>query len=105
VLVFCIIFNHQAESPTFVIGLAGVGIWFAALKRPTRWEWVLLAFIVVCTILASSDVMPERLQRDLFDRYQFKTVPLIVFWLELQRRLWRAPQLRRSPEPPVPADA
>jgi hypothetical protein len=105
VLVFCVIFNHQAESPTFVIGLAGVGIWFAALQRPTRWEWALLAFVVVCTILASSDAMPERLQRDFFDRYRFKTVPLIVVWLELQRRLWRAPLAPGSSGVPVRADA
>ena len=93
VLVFCLIFNHQAESPTFVVGVAGAAIWFASLDRPTRWEWALLAFIVVCTILASSDAMPAVVQRNLFDRYRFKVVPLIVLWIELQRRLWRAPRV------------
>jgi hypothetical protein len=88
VLVFCVIFNHKAESPTFVVALAGVGIWFAALSPRTRWEWALFAFIVVCTILASSDAMPDAIQRDFFDRWRFKTVPLIVLWIELQRRLW-----------------
>jgi hypothetical protein len=88
VLVFCVIFNHQAESPTFVIAITGVAIWFAAIERPTRWEWVLLGFIAVFTILASSDLMPRAIQRDFFDRYRFKTVPLIVLWIELQRRLW-----------------
>jgi hypothetical protein len=90
VLVFCIIFNHQAESPTFVIGVAGVAIWLAALPRPSRWEWTLFGFIVICTILASSDAMPVAIQRDFFDRYRFKVVPLIVLWIELQRRLWTA---------------
>ena len=90
VLVFCIIFNHQAESPTFVIGVAGVAIWFAALPRLSRWEWTLFGFIVVCTILASSDAMPVAIQRDFFDRYRFKVVPLIVLWIEVQRRLWTA---------------
>lgn len=93
VLVFCVVFNHQAESPTFVVGVTGVAIWFAAIDRPSRWEWALLAFIVVCTILASSDVMPDRIQRDFFDRYRFKTVPLVALWLELQRRLW-SPRVR-----------
>ncbi|MDB4882630.1 MAG: hypothetical protein JWL95_1396 [Gemmatimonadetes bacterium] len=104
VLVFCVIFNHQSESPTFIIGVAGAAIWFASLERPTRWEWTLLAFVVVCTILASSDAMPQALQRDLFDRYRFKTVPLIVLWLELQRRLWRAPRAQRATRA-VPANA
>ena len=94
-LVFCLIFNHQAESPTFVIAIAGVAIWFATIPGPSRWEWAMLAFIVVFTILASSDVMPREIQRDFFDRYRFKTVPLIVLWIELQRRLW-FPRVREA---------
>lgn len=88
VLVFCLIFNHKAESPAFVIGVAGAAIWFAALERRTRWEWALLVGIVLFTILASSDAMPRVLQRELFDPYRLKVVPLIVLWVELQRRLW-----------------
>ena len=95
VLVFCVIFNHLAESPTFVVALTGVGIWFAAITRPSRWEWTLLGAIVLFTILASSDVMPDDIQRDFFDRYRFKTVPLIVLWIELQRRLW-FPRVREA---------
>ena len=90
VLVFCVIFNHQSESPTFVIGVTGAAIWFATLERPTRWEWALFAFVVVCTILASSEAMPRAIQRALFDKYHFKTVPCIALWIELQRRLWRS---------------
>jgi hypothetical protein len=98
VLVFCIIFNHQSESPTFVIGVTGAAIWFATLARPTKWEWFVFGFFVVCTILASSDAMPTVLQKRLFDPYKFKTVPCIVLWIELQRRLWagRLPSAREA---------
>ena len=89
VLVFCVIFNHQSESPTFVIAVAGAAIWFAALERPSRGEWALFGFVVVCTILASSDAMPHAIQRAVFDKYHFKTVPCIVLWVVLQVRLWR----------------
>ena len=88
VLLFCVIFNHQSESPTFVIGVAGAAIWFAALTTRTKMEWALFVFFVVCTILASSDAMPDAIQRELFDKYRFKTVPCILLWIELQRRLW-----------------
>jgi hypothetical protein len=92
VLLFCLIFNHKAESPTFVIGVAGAAIWFASLDARTRWEWILFGVIVVVTILSSSDAMPRLLQKSLFDPYRLKVVPLIVLWVELQRRLWaRAP--------------
>ena len=89
VLVFCVIFNHQSESPTFVIAAAGAAIWFATLATPSKQEWALFGFFVVCTILASSDAMPRAVQRAVFDRYHFKTVPCIVLWLVLQARLWR----------------
>jgi hypothetical protein len=96
VLIFCVIFNHQAESPTFVIGVAGAAIWFAALAERSRWAWGTFAFVVVCTILASSDAMPVSIQREVFDAYQFKTVPLILVWIILQVQLWkpRTPALR-----------
>jgi hypothetical protein len=107
VLVFCVIFNHQSESPTFVIGVAGAAIWFAALTRRTKKEWALFVFFVVCTILASSDAMPRVLQRELFDTYQFKAVPLILLWIELQRRLWAgkrpSDQVAKGDEPNVAA--
>ncbi len=98
VLLFCLIFNHKAESPTFVIGVTGAAIWFAALERRTRWAWTMFGLIVVFTILASSDAMPRVLQRNLFDPYRLKVVPLIVLWAEVQRRLWRTggPKDRRT---------
>jgi hypothetical protein len=92
VLVFCVIFNHQSESPTFVIAVAGAAIWFAALSAPDRWVWALFTFIVVCTILASSEAMPRVIQGGLFDRYHFKAVPMIVLWIVLQYQLWKPDQ-------------
>jgi hypothetical protein len=89
VLAFCVLFNHQAESPAFVIGSAGVALWFASLERRTRWEWAVFACFFAGTVLASSDAMPGWLQRNLFDPYRLKTVPLLVAWLEMQRQLWR----------------
>ncbi len=88
VLVFCVVFNHQAESPTFVIPAAGVALWFASLEQRTRWRWILFGFVVVGTMLASSDAMPRWLQEHLFDPYRFKTVPLLLAWVEMQRQLW-----------------
>ena len=91
VLLFCVIFNHQSESPTFVIAAAGAAVWFASLRTPTRGEWALFAFFVVCTILASSDAMPHSIQRAVFDRYHFKTVPAVWLWIWIQIQLWKRP--------------
>ena len=104
VLVFSVIFNHQSESPTFVIGVAGVAIWFASLPERSRWTWATFGFVVVCTILASSEAMPHAIQRALFDRYHFKAVPLLVVWVMLQVELWtRHVDLRDAPSAPATA--
>ena len=100
VLVFCVLFNHQSESPTFVIAAAGVAIWFAALPDRSRLAWALFAIFYVGTVLASSDAMPGWLQRHLFDPYRLKTIPLLLVWIELQRRLWQ-----RSSAPDAPTTA
>lgn len=103
VLLFCVIFNHQSESPTFVIAIAGAAIWFASLARPARAEWALFVFLVVCTVLASSDAMPHAIQRAVFDKYHAKTIPCIVLWVVLQVRLWRsAAPSRPCPDSPGP---
>jgi hypothetical protein len=94
VLAFCVLFNHQAESPTFVIGVAGAALWFASLERRTRWQWGLFALFVVGTVLASSDAMPDWAQRNLFDPYRLKTIPLLLVWIEMQRALWRRDAVR-----------
>jgi len=37
VLVYCVIFNHKAEQPSFIIALVGVAIWYASSPRgPVR---------------------------------------------------------------------
>ncbi|MDR1417127.1 MAG: hypothetical protein LBJ57_06895, partial [Prevotellaceae bacterium] len=34
-LIRMVIFNHKAESPTFVIAIAGVTLWFVHSKKST----------------------------------------------------------------------
>jgi len=99
VLAFCVLFNHQAESPTFVIGVAGAAIWFAALAMRTRLSWALFALFFVGTVLASSDAMPGWLQRNLFDPYRLKTIPLLFVWIEIQRQLWARASVQIKPAP------
>ena len=87
-LMFCVLFNHKSESPTFVVAVAGVAIWFVTSARD-RIAWAMLAFVFIGTVVSSSDVMPQRWQRDFFDVYRFKTVPVLVVWLLTQIQLWR----------------
>jgi hypothetical protein len=85
-LVFCVLFNHQAESPSYVIAMLGVAIWFATAEQ-ARWRlWLMLTCLVVVN-LASTDLMPRSLYRDVYVPYQLKTLPLIPMWLVMQLEL------------------
>lgn len=88
VLLFCVLFNHKAESPSFVVALAGVGIWFAVCERRAM-DWALLALVFVGTVLSSSDAMPKAWQQSFFEPYRLKTVPVLIVWLVTQSMLWR----------------
>lgn len=78
-LIWVIIFNHKAESPTYVIAIAGAGIWYFALPRKT-WRSVLLAVIFIFTSLSPTDLFPPYLRQHFFVPYTIKAIPCIVLW-------------------------
>jgi len=87
VLMFCVLFNHAAESPSFVIAIAGVAVWFVTSSRD-RVAWAILAVVIVGTVLSSSDAMPEWFQQRVFEPYRVKTLPVLLVWVLTQRLLW-----------------
>lgn len=78
-LMFAVLFNHQAERASFVIASAGVAIWCVTPPRGTTAVWARAA-------LALSAVVG------------LKTLPLLVVWVVAQLELhgWRARWPARS---------
>ena len=93
VLVFVVIFNHQVESPSFVIAVAGIAIWFVTSER-TNLDVALMVLTVLVVSVSSTELVPHAWQRDFFVRYRLKTVPCLLVWLVMQAELLG---LRRSP--------
>ncbi len=99
-LVYVVIFNHQSESPSFVIAMLGVTIWWASSAR-TRWQTACLVITVLIVSIAYSDIVPGQLRAELFARYRLKTVPCMLAWAAMQWELWRgAPVLPDAPAAP-----
>jgi hypothetical protein len=78
-LVWVIIFNHKAESPTFIIAVAGAGIWYFSRPR-VMWRSVLLGLIFVFTCLSPTDIFPPFLRGHFFIPYTIKAIPCIALW-------------------------
>ncbi|MGE5360874.1 MAG: glycosyltransferase family 87 protein [Bacteroidales bacterium] len=92
-LIWAVVFNHKAESPTFVIAMCGVATWFFAM--PASWlnrALLLLAFVFVS--LSPTDLFPRAFRQAVFVPYGLKVVPCIAIWLLITAQLifgWRRP--------------
>jgi len=83
-LIFVVIFSSSSESPTYVIAIAGVGIWFMNLDRPvTSLEIFLLVLAIIVTILSPSDLFPKYVRIHYIIPYKLKALPCLLIWLKV----------------------
>ena len=85
-LIWVVIFNHKAESPTFVIALSGIVIWYFS-QPASNFNLILLLLAFVFTILSPTDLFPRIWKSEIFEPYVFKAVPCIVIWLKINFEL------------------
>lgn len=78
-LLWVVIFNHKAESSTFVIAVAGAGIWYYAMPRAT-WRTVIIVLVFVFTSLSTTDIFPPFVRNHFVYPYTIKAVPCILAW-------------------------
>ncbi len=94
-LIWVVIFNHKAESPTFVIAMCGVSLWYFAmqqLKPSKQARYFYAALLLLAFVLASlspSDVFSRSWREDIVKPYVLKAVPFILIWLLLTVQLFK----------------
>ncbi len=81
-LLWVVIFNHKAESPTFIIAVAGVAIWYYAQPKSTI-NLILLLLVFVFTCLSPTDIFPPDTRTNFVTPYQLKVLPCILVWLKI----------------------
>ena len=86
ILVFCVLFNHQAESPSYSIAMIGTALWFAVSER-TWWRVGLMAASLLIVNVASTGLMPRAWYQGWYVPYLVKTIPLIPVWVVMQLEL------------------
>jgi hypothetical protein len=86
VLVWVVIFNHKAESSTYIIAICGVALWYFAQER-SRLNLVLVSLAFVFTCLSPTDVFPRAISEMLLVPYVIKAVPVIAIWLKITYEL------------------
>jgi hypothetical protein len=74
-----VIFNHKAESPTFVIAMAAAWLWFISLNK-NKLRTGLLLFVFLLTGLAATDLYPEMIRENWIKPYALKALPCVVLY-------------------------
>jgi hypothetical protein len=92
-LLWSVIFNHKAESPTFVIAMCGVALWYCVSEQK-RWETVFLWATFALVSLSPTDVFPRLVREHLVQPYVLKAVPCIALWGWISWRMLRGRQSR-----------
>lgn len=83
-----ILFNHAAESPTYVIAIPGVVLFYIVNRqRLAPLSTVLIVLVFVLCILAPTDIYPPQLRHNFFEPYLIKVIPCLLVWLVLQIQL------------------
>lgn len=61
ILIWMVVYNYKAESPTFIIALTGVALWYLSVPK-TRFTVVILLSALLFTSLWFTDIVPTALK-------------------------------------------
>ena len=82
VLLWTIVFNHKAESPTFIISMCGIAIWYWCKERGLA-DTILMILAFVFTTLSVSDLFPRAVKEEFIKPYSIKGLMSVVIWAKI----------------------
>lgn len=82
-LLFIVLFSSSSESPTFIIAVTGVMIWFIIQKEKTPWVIFLLIFVLILTCFSTSDLFPKSIKQLYIKKYSLKALPCVIVWFQI----------------------
>ena len=77
--IWVVIFNPKAESPSYIIAMTGVAVWFTS-QEIKPWKIAVLAFAILFTSLSSTDLFPKPVRQNFCTPYGIKAVPCILIY-------------------------
>jgi hypothetical protein len=82
VLIWIVIFNHKAESPTFIIAMAGIALWFFTTEK-SRLNTILFILAFILVSLSPTDIFPRYIRDMYVFPYALKALPCILIWFKI----------------------
>ncbi len=87
-LMFCVLFNYGAESPSYVIAMTGVAVWWVATPR-TRTSDILLLLTILFSTISHSSLVPPEIRIRYLDPPRTIVMPVLASFLVIQWQLLR----------------
>ncbi len=79
-MIWLVVFNYKAESPTYAIAMTGVAIWFFTSKK-SKMNFVLLLLTLMFTSIWCTDIIPSSVRDNWSNINQVKSFfPILVFF-------------------------
>jgi hypothetical protein len=95
-LLYVVLFNHQAERASYVIAFAGMTIWFVTEPR-AAWRTALFGLAMVAIPLMSTVIpVPAALKSQTAMLYRL-ALPALAVWVAIQVALWSDKLEARQP--------
>jgi hypothetical protein len=82
VLMWMVLFNHKGESPSYIIPIAGVAIWFI-ISEKTILNICLLVFAFILTCLSPTDLFPRYIHDNYVHTYSLMALPCALIWFKI----------------------
>src|SRR5450432_561919 len=78
-LIWVVIFNHKAESPTYIISICGIAIWFFS-RTKTRLNIICITLAFIFTSLSLGELFPSFIKEEFIRPYCIKGLFSIVIF-------------------------
>ena len=82
-LLFIVLFSSGSESPTYIIAVAGVMVWFTMQKEKSPLIIGLLIFVIILTCFSFSDLFPKFIKENYIMKYSLKALPCCIVWFRV----------------------
>lgn len=88
-LLWVVIFNHMAESATFIIATGGIVLFYVYREKVNWFDVFLLFMVFILSELGPSDLFPKDMRIWIVEKAQLKVFPIIMMWFRINSSLLR----------------
>jgi len=80
VLLFIIVFNTGTESPTYIIGVPAICLWYV-LQEKTKWNNILFIVAIFFSSFSYSDIFTPLVITHIIMPYALKALGCFIIWV------------------------